>query len=71
VEWIGTADMVADGLTKALGQNKFEDFVTRVGLCPLSESGFRGSEIVNPDHEWTVVKWGRQREKSLRKNSPS
>jgi hypothetical protein len=28
MEWVGTANMVADGLTKALGQNKFEDFVT-------------------------------------------
>ena len=64
VEWIGTADMVADGLTKALGRNKFDEFVARVGLHPVSASGFRGSEAVNPD-EWTVVKRGRQKEKNL------
>jgi hypothetical protein len=67
VEWTGTGNMVADGLTKGLNRTKFDDFVTKVGLCRIGESGFRGSVEVNPDHGWTLVEGGKKRKKSLRK----
>jgi hypothetical protein len=38
---IGSADMVADGFTKALGWNKFDDFVTRLWFLSLDSGGVR------------------------------
>jgi hypothetical protein len=64
---MGTGNMVADRLTKALNWTKFDDFVKKVGLCRSGESGFRGSVEVNPDHGWTLVEGGKKRKKSLRK----
>jgi hypothetical protein len=65
VEWTGTGNMGADGLTKALNWTKFDDFVKKVGLCRIGESGFRGSVEVNPDHGWTLVEGGKKRNLAL------
>ena len=67
VEWIGTDQMVADGLTKGLGRNKFAQFVQQVGLRADGVSGFRGSEevkSVNPESGWTLVERGKKKKKS-------
>jgi len=67
VKWTGTENMIADGLTKGLGRNKFDCFVRKLGLCENGDSRFRGSEEVNLDHEWTLVEGRKNRKKSLRK----
>ena len=70
VEWIGTDNMIADGLTKGLGRNKFDKFVRNVGLRADGVSGFRGSEEVekvNPESGWTLVEGRKKRKNALRK----
>ena len=36
-EWIGTKEMIADGLTKALPRQRFEAFVRMVGMEDITE----------------------------------
>jgi len=59
--------MVADGLTKGLGRNKFEKFVQQVGLCERGNPGFRGSVEMNQDCGWTLVEGRKKGKNTLRK----
>jgi hypothetical protein len=36
-EWTPTKEMIADGLTKALGRQKFGNFVRMIGMVDISE----------------------------------
>ena len=43
IHWIKTADMIADGLTKALPNQKHENFIRQIGLTDVSKY-LRGSD---------------------------